>query len=223
MYMTKNNVVYQHISPNGKRYIGITDDIESRWRRDGSGYRLSPVFWNAIQKYGWDNFQHEVLIGGLTRKEAEEMERYLIREWQTKAKEFGYNLADGGTGGRTHNWSEESREKLRSSQQGKNNIFSEDDIREIKMAIALDIDSDELMDIFNLEKSTLSKITRLSNWGYIAPELNDLNFNRVERYKLERSKNVYKDILAGLSLRKALIKHSVSQKVYVRFKESNFK
>lgn len=46
--------VYCHTFPNGKRYIGITCDAESRWR-DGNGYKKQKKIWRAINKYGWEN------------------------------------------------------------------------------------------------------------------------------------------------------------------------
>ena len=49
-------IVYQHISPNGKSYIGITQqDPEKRWQ-NGKGYTGQKKFYNAIKKYGWDSF-----------------------------------------------------------------------------------------------------------------------------------------------------------------------
>ena len=61
--------VYKHTAPNGKVYIGITShSIEGRWRKDGSGYKLNNHFWNAIQKYGWNNFKHEILFENLMKE-----------------------------------------------------------------------------------------------------------------------------------------------------------
>ena len=62
--------VYTHTNNiNGKKYVGITcNKPERRWR-NGKGYILQQ-FYNAIQKYGWDNFTHEILFNNLTEKEA---------------------------------------------------------------------------------------------------------------------------------------------------------
>ena len=71
--------VYMHTSPSNKRYIGVTKQKPiSRWRTDGSGYKDSKYFWRAIKKYGWNNFQHEILFQGLTKEEAEQKEIELI-------------------------------------------------------------------------------------------------------------------------------------------------
>ena len=61
----KDNVfsVYMHTNTiNGKKYVGITSkEPTRRWKGNGSGYRNNEHFWNAIQKYGWDNFEHDVI------------------------------------------------------------------------------------------------------------------------------------------------------------------
>ena len=67
-------IVYMHTSPSGKRYIGITskNPPEKRWL-NGRGYR-NEYIKNVIQKYGWDNFEHEILFNCLTKSEAEQKE-----------------------------------------------------------------------------------------------------------------------------------------------------
>ena len=66
-------VVYMHTSPNGKRYVGITSmrPIEKRWK-NGYGYKKNIHFWNAINLYGWNNFQHDFLFENLTKEEAKD-------------------------------------------------------------------------------------------------------------------------------------------------------
>lgn len=87
--------VYEHKFPNGKRYIGITStDPEKRWR-GGKGYETQRKMWNAILKYGWDNVEHNILIDGLSKDQAEWMERYLIAALNTI--DCGYNVAVGGS------------------------------------------------------------------------------------------------------------------------------
>lgn len=94
----KNFKVYMHISPNGKRYIGITrqENPERRWGSNGCGYIDNEYFWRAIQKYGWGNFAHEVLYTNLTKTEAEQKEIELIALYDSTDKNKGYNIATGG-------------------------------------------------------------------------------------------------------------------------------
>lgn len=93
--------VYKHTSPSGKVYIGITAQrVKKRWQA-GFGYKRNSHFWNAIQKYGWDNFSHEILYTGLTAEEAFEEEKRLIAEYKSNDQKFGYNLSCGGESGNT--------------------------------------------------------------------------------------------------------------------------
>lgn len=94
--MEENYCVYKHTSPSGKVYIGITKQTPNcRWK-NGLGYESSPHFWNAIQKYGWDNFSHEVLKERLSKEDACAEERRLIAELNALDPAFGYNQKTGG-------------------------------------------------------------------------------------------------------------------------------
>ena len=80
----KNWVVYAHKNKiNKKIYIGITGQKPERRWRNGQGYKTSTYFYNAIQKYGWDNFEHIILQFNLTQQEAEEKEKYYIQKYNT--------------------------------------------------------------------------------------------------------------------------------------------
>lgn len=95
--------VYMHTNKtNGKKYIGITSQSppEKRWM-NGYGYKKhSKHFWNAIQKYGWSNFKHEVLLQNETFEYACRAERCLIKHYKAKDRRYGYNSTDGGEGTR---------------------------------------------------------------------------------------------------------------------------
>ena len=90
--------VYQHKNKiNGKIYIGITMQIpEKRWGRNGCNYKSSPHFYSAIQKYGWNNFEHNILFINLTKEEACLKEEELIKEFNSMNREYGYNSTSGG-------------------------------------------------------------------------------------------------------------------------------
>lgn len=87
--------VYKHTSPSGKVYIGITSQNPIRRWKNGLGYK-NQVFFNAIQKYGWENIKHEILFSGLSKEEAELKEIELIKSYRSTDFRFGYNFSDGG-------------------------------------------------------------------------------------------------------------------------------
>lgn len=91
--MEKLYCVYEHVFPNGKKYIGISSDVEKRWR-NGKGYETQGKIANAISRYGWENVKHNVIVDGVTKEQAEALERYLIAELDTIKN--GYNTAIGG-------------------------------------------------------------------------------------------------------------------------------
>ena len=90
-------IVYKHTSPSNKVYIGITrQDPHKRWQ-SGWGYEDNNYFFNAIRKYGWQNFKHEIICEGLTEEEAKEKEIELIAHYDSTNREKGYNRDLGGS------------------------------------------------------------------------------------------------------------------------------
>lgn len=94
----KKFTIYKHTNKiNKKVYIGITCQLPKyRWGSNGQGYNNSPHFYSAIQKYGWDNFEHEILYSDLTESEAKQLEINLIEQYQARNPQFGYNSQTGG-------------------------------------------------------------------------------------------------------------------------------
>lgn len=122
VYMHKNKI-------NGKMYIGITSrPPEVRWGNNGSQYTSTknPCFYNAIKKYGWDNFEHIILFENLTEQDAKSKERELIAKYHTCVyddNKMGYNMTFGGEGLLGHVASEETRRKMSESKTGEKNSF----------------------------------------------------------------------------------------------------
>lgn len=97
-----NYCVYCHRNIfNNKLYIGISKDIKKRWSNNGKQYKECVYFYRAIEKYGWDNFEHIVLVDNIPKEMACIIEKELIEKYKTQDENFGYNIADGGFGGRT--------------------------------------------------------------------------------------------------------------------------
>ena len=111
-----NYAVYVHINKiNNKRYVCQTNNIERRWRSNGIDYKNSLYFYNAIQKYGWNNFEHIILKDNLTKEEADKWEKYYIDFYHSRYNENGYNIRERGSHGAL---SERTKQLL--SEQAKN-------------------------------------------------------------------------------------------------------
>lgn len=91
--------IYCHVFPNGKRYFGQTKrPLEERFGKNGINYKDSPLLWNAIQKYGWENISHILIKDNLTKEEANKYEMSYIKSYKTNDRNYGYNLTLGGDG-----------------------------------------------------------------------------------------------------------------------------
>lgn len=84
--------IYQYTSPSGKIYIGKTKTtLKERAQKNAKGYKGCKAFYNAIEKYGWENFEVEILeevpldVLGATEIQ------YII-DRRASEKEFGYNI-----------------------------------------------------------------------------------------------------------------------------------
>ena len=109
VYLHKNQL-------NGKVYIGITGQKpEKRWGHNGYNYKTG-MFKAAIDKYGWDNFEHKILFTGLTKLDAEMIEVDLVHYY--KKIGLSYNLADGGNVTTGLVMSEEARKHISDGHKG---------------------------------------------------------------------------------------------------------
>jgi len=74
----KKYIVYLHRNKiNGKCYVGRTSQSPStRWGHNGWHYHEQEYFFRAIQKYGWNNFDHIILEENIDEKNIDERECY---------------------------------------------------------------------------------------------------------------------------------------------------
>ena len=89
LYMHKNKI-------NGKVYIGITKQNPIKRWANGKGYQRNDYFNRAIQKYGWDGFEHLILKECLSQEEACILEKEYIKKYDALNPNKGYNLQEGG-------------------------------------------------------------------------------------------------------------------------------
>lgn len=145
--------VYCHIAKDGRRYIGITGNIPSRRWDNGRGYKSNKLFYNYINKYGWDSLKHIIIKDNLTEQEAKQLEVELIKKYNTQDKKSGFNLTAGGDSGfspceetrkkmsiarRKRIIKEETRRKTSESTKGeKNGFYGKHHTEEAKLKISL--------------------------------------------------------------------------------------
>ena len=107
------------------------------------GYDYCPLISRAINKYGWDNVEHEIVASGITRDEATNFEKILILALKSNNPDYGYNMTAGGDGSlgtkHTEEWkransermkgrkhTDEQRRRSSESNKGKHKMFAED-------------------------------------------------------------------------------------------------
>lgn len=101
---------------NSKKYVGQTIfDLKDRWTSHKSNARNGSTFYihKALMKYGFENFEIKTLVEVGSKWEMDLYEKGMIKAWDLRNPEKGYNLTDGGEGipGRKH--SEETKLKMR--------------------------------------------------------------------------------------------------------------
>ena len=128
--MKKFNYIYKITNNiNNKVYIGkhSTNNLEDGYFGSGKLLKL------AINKYGIENFEKEIIAFCCTEEELNRQECFYIRDFNSTNRKVGYNLTKGGDGtlglpspnkgkvgtmkGKTH--SEETKQKIGKSNKGK--------------------------------------------------------------------------------------------------------
>ena len=130
-------IIYKYTSPSNKVYIGQTINEKNRKRQHkqqalkGKGF----YFHQAIRKYGYENFNYEVLFEirnndlDYTKKILNDREKYFISLYESTNRDKGYNLCEGGEGNVGHKMPEAQKELLISINKGKH--LSEEHRRKI--------------------------------------------------------------------------------------------
>lgn len=86
--------IYKYTSPSGKSYVGQTKfSLNQRSGKRGQGYKGCPLFYQAIQKYGFENFEVEILAE-VKIEQLDEAEHKYIHLFNT-LEPNGYNKFDG--------------------------------------------------------------------------------------------------------------------------------
>ncbi|PNX45674.1 MAG: hypothetical protein BV457_09115 [Thermoplasmata archaeon M9B1D] len=98
---------------NGKKYIGLSEDIYKRWYHHKQSLynnnHINEHLQTSYNKYGKNNFKFYI-IEKCNKTEINDKEIYYIKFYKTQNREFGYNKTSGGEG--TNNKPEDILEKM---------------------------------------------------------------------------------------------------------------
>ena len=117
---------------NGKCYIGF----DSKWPHRKSAHKLSSQtqdykFYRAIRKYGWDNFEWELIYQSKDKEHTKDiMETFFINDYNSFNN--GYNSTKGGDGLLGVNHSQQTKQKISLAHKGKR--LSEEHKRKMSLA-----------------------------------------------------------------------------------------
>ena len=165
--------VYCHTNKaNGKKYIGITQQTPERRWKNGKGYSTQH-FARAIQKYGWNNFEHTILMSNLTKNQACYYERLYIKKYETTSPEKGYNETLGGDGGGMYNKHHTQSAKEKISEARKIIGFSEAHKRHISESKA-GVKHHLAKPVYQYSKDG----TFIKKWDYMNEAAKNLNLSR---------------------------------------------
>lgn len=114
IYKVTNNI-------NGKIYIGqTTGSLSARWKAHCHVSSRCVALYNAIKKYGVENFTVEQIDSAMAKWELDLKEQFWIQHYNSIVPN-GYNLK---TGGNTPTYSDESKKRMSTNHadvRGKNN------------------------------------------------------------------------------------------------------
>lgn len=89
--------IYRYTAPDGRVYIGCTvRSLRKRSGEYGEGYKDATNFWQAIQEFGWDSFQVDVLATTEDAEEATRLEDYYIQKYRSLDIRYGFNSIKSG-------------------------------------------------------------------------------------------------------------------------------
>jgi group I intron endonuclease len=93
-------ILYKIINQiNQKIYIGQTQNVEKRWRQHkyiAAKAIKRQYIHKAMAKYGVESFDFQIIATCKTWEDADETEKLLIIQYDSRNPDKGYNVSPGG-------------------------------------------------------------------------------------------------------------------------------
>lgn len=211
---------------NGKVYIGQTYNLQTRLNSHKSkALNTKNKFYNAVRKYGWENFELSILstITVNTKEELSTLLDKLEIEYikQYNSYKSGYNSTLGGHSKRGYNLSEEFSEKCKSR------TYSDDTRKKMSISAKNRIISEETRlklrnsaikrNFSKYRELTTSSRNKAIKRALGVPVLQlDINFNIINRFDsisdaIKYIKNSISPNLTLVGIRKGLSRHCTDE------------
>lgn len=187
--------IYAHINKqNNKVYIGQTiREPNIRFGNNGNNYKHSrnTLFYNAIQKYGWNNFEHKIIY--TIENESKDdlllalnsLEEQEILKYNSCNREYGYNVESGG---KNTSKSDKTKQKI-SNSLNKNKKEIENIINEINKDNSEIIPKTDFVDKKTILQYIKGKYKEIEN---IINELNKDNSEIISKTNFVDEKTILK-------------------------------
>ncbi len=173
----------------GKIYIGQSKYLKTRFCEHrfelNSGRHHNGYLQKAFDKYGKDDFVFEV-IERCDVADLDKRERYYIEKYNTLDHSVGYNIREGGN---DSDMPDETKEKIRQRNRGRNNKLTAEQVEQIKIERLNGERCIDLAQKFGVTISTVNKITMCKNWEYIRSDLNEQLLKQAEE-EAERDEKI---------------------------------
>lgn len=221
---------------NDKVYIGQSINVSKRLTEHKYHLKKNTHYNRALQNsykcHGIQSFTYE-LIEECNLDNIDERECYWIEFYDSIDRSKGYNFETGGNTNKTVSQetkdkirntlkgtrlgkenpmfgtklSEERKQQMKITNRGSSKLLNEADIREIKTALHLGIMQSDLVDIFNVDVTTINKIAKAKHWDWVLPQFNDCQSKKIKEIKKEKSikaKEMYKQGFSKLKIGRSL-------------------
>ena len=103
---------------NNKKYIGQAENPKERYKQHKKDSKYKDfVFYRAIRKYGFDNFDFKIIEANIPLKYINEKEKYYIKKYNTLLPN-GYNMTIGGEGTHGYKHTDETKKLMSEKKKG---------------------------------------------------------------------------------------------------------
>lgn len=194
----KMGKIYMATSSSGKMYIGqTTDSLHNRKRKHkNDSKKFTYAFANAVNKYGINGFEWNIIEDGIPADKLNEKEQYYIKKFDTYST--GYNSTEGGDFNPM--MYQELRDKVSMARRGKPSTVEQRGeknhqaklnwkiVNEMRKIYAeTDKTMKEIADEYNVSRGTVRNVVRNTGWindKYVVPDI-DKRKTRTKENEIE--------------------------------------